>query len=127
MEQKKLPKIQYNKVTHRRKVVKSHTHTYYELYYLVSGETACFIGDEIFQLMPKDFIIVPKGLIHSTDSQTCLHNERLLITFDDDIFDGRTIGYLKELCAQKIIHIKEGQIHIFEQLLQKMQTSLTVS
>ena len=121
MEKKKLPKIQYDKVSSRRKIVKPHTHNYYELYYLVSGQTAYFVGDEIYQLMPGDFIIVPEGVIHSTDSQTCLHNERLLVTFYGDIFDFRIKEYLDDLCSQRLIHIKEGYMHVFEQLLQKMQ------
>lgn len=121
MDTKITPKITYDKVTKRRKVVKSHTHVYYELYYLISGETAYFVGDEVYHLAPNDFIIVPKGIIHSTDSQNCLHNERLLVTFDDDIFDERTIGYLHTLCRQRIIHIKQGQIPAFEQLLHRMQ------
>jgi YesN/AraC family two-component response regulator len=121
MNYRNLPKIQYSKIEHRRKVVKAHTHTYYELYYLLRGETAYFIGDEIFKLYPGDFILVPKGSIHATDSQSCLHNERLLVTFDDDIFDERTLPYLTELCNVKLIRIKEGKAHIFDELMQKLQ------
>ena len=121
MEQKKLPTIQYNKVEKRRKVTKAHTHEYYELYYLVSGQTAYFVGDEIYNLMPTDFIMVPKGVIHSTDSQSCLHNERLLITFTKSDIDERVIPSLYELCKKKHIQIPAANKYIFEQILLKMQ------
>lgn len=121
MDERKLPKIQYSKVEKRRKLTRSHTHSYYELYYLISGETAYFVGDEIYRLVPGNFILVPKGMIHSTDSQSCLHNERLLVTFDDDIFDSRTLPFLQELCNSQLICIKEGNLPLFTELLSKIQ------
>ncbi|MBQ8606382.1 MAG: helix-turn-helix transcriptional regulator [Clostridia bacterium] len=121
MVERKLPKIQYSKVEKRRKFTGPHTHEYYELYYLISGETAYFVGDEIYRLVPGNFILVPKGMIHSTDSQTCLHNERLLVTFDEDIFDPRTLPFLQMLCKKRLICIKEGNLHLFTELLSKLQ------
>ena len=127
MDNKILPKIKYDKVENRRKIVKSHTHTYIELYYLIKGETAYFVGDEIFHLTPGDFIIIPEGMIHSTDSQSCLHNERLLITFTDNVIDERIKETLSSLYCHTLIHIPESKRFIFSELLQKLQTEQDMS
>lgn len=120
-------KIEYSKVTNRRKVSGAHSHLYYELYYLVSGETAYFVGDEIFHLYPHDFIMVPKNIIHGTDSEECLHNERILVTFSEDILDDSIKPFVDMLCCCKLIHIPDNKLYIFEEILQKVQSEKDMS
>ena len=77
----------YDRVERRRKRTGVHFHEDYELYYLLNGETNYSVGDELYRLRPGDLMFVPKGVLHYTDSETCLHNERLLVTFGDEIVD----------------------------------------
>ena len=66
-------------------------------------------------------------MIHSTDSQSCLHNERLLITFTLDIIDDRIKNILSELYAKKLIHIPESKSFIFSELLNKLKAEEDMS
>lgn len=115
------PPISYEKVTNQRKMSQVHYHYQHELYYLVSGETKYFVGDDIFHLMPGDFIFVPKQVIHKTDSENCLHNERILMSFEDSIFDESTRPMLNELSVCKLIHIPANKAYQVEELLTKLQ------
>ena len=115
------PPISYEKVTNKRKMSQVHYHYQHELYYLVSGETKYFVGEEIFHLLPGDFIFVPRQVIHQTDSENCLHNERILMSFEDAIFDEGTRPLLEKLSECKLIHIPANKAYLVQDLLTKLQ------
>jgi len=115
------PPISYEKVTNKRKMSQVHYHHQHELYYLVSGETKYFVGEEIFHLLPGDFIFVPRQVIHQTDSENCLHNERILMSFEDAIFDEGTRPLLEKLSECKLIHIPANKAYLVQDLLTKLQ------
>lgn len=115
------PLISYDKVINRRKTSQTHFHYQHELYYLISGETKYLVGDDIFHLRPGDFIFVPKEVIHKTDSESCLQNERILISFDDELFDATTRALLDEVSRVRLIHIPEEYIPQAETLMRKIQ------
>ena len=115
------PPISYDKVVNRRKYCSIHFHNQHELYYLLGGETKYLVGDEIFHLETGDFIMVPRGVLHQADSETCLHNERILLSFEDNIIDDMTRPYLEELSACNLIHIPVSGRAAAEELLRKLQ------
>ncbi len=104
------PRFSYEKVMQKRKIYPIHRHDEYELYHLVDGDTKYFVDNEVFHLPKGSFIFVPKGAIHKTDSESCLHNERILLSFSDDIFDGDMQDVLNELKSQKLILIPEKHL-----------------
>ena len=55
-------------VENRRKSTGVHFHDEHEIYYLVNGNTKYFIGDKIFQVESGNFVIIPAGVNHKTDS-----------------------------------------------------------
>lgn len=115
------PPISYEKVTNKRKMSQVHYHQQHELYYLVSGETKYFVGEEIFHLFPGDFIFVPKQVIHQTDSENCLHNERILMSFEDSIFDDETRPLLEMVSKCKLVRIPLSKAYLVRDLLTKLQ------
>lgn len=115
------PPISYDKVTNRRKMSQVHYHRQHELYYLVSGETKYFVADDIFHLRAGDFIFVPKGILHKTDSESCLHNERILLSFEDEVFTEEMCPILSELSRCKLIHIPANKSYLVEELLRRLQ------
>ena len=119
------PPISYMKVTNQRKMSQVHYHYQHELYYLVSGETKYFVGEDIYHLLPGDFIFVPQLVIHKSDSENCLHNERILMSFEDAIFDDATRPMLAELSSSKLIHIPANKAYQVDELLRKLQTEAT--
>lgn len=115
------PPISYDKVTNRRKTSLTHFHYQHELYYLISGETKYLVGDDIFHLRPGDFIFVPREVIHKSDSESCLQNERILLSFADDVFDESTRDVLDEISRVRLIQIPEDARAQAEELMRKIQ------
>lgn len=115
------PPISYDKVMNRRKTSPVHYHYQHELYLLISGETKYFVGDDIFHLRPGDFIFVPKEIIHKTDSEGCLRNERILLSFEDEIVSDEVRPMLNELAECKLIHVPANKFYLAEDLVRKIQ------
>ncbi len=113
--------ISHNHVVQKRKISPMHYHNDYELYLLLDGNVKYFIGDEVFDLQKGNLIFVPKGFLHMTDSEECLHNERLLINFESSVFSDDMLPVLEDLTNSKLIYIAENNLHtikdIFNQIL----------
>lgn len=107
----------YDKVTNRRKIGRMHNHRNHELYYLANGTTKYIVGDEIFNVVRGDVVIIPKYVLHSTDSEECMHNERFLLSFNDDLFDEETACLLEPFLNQRFVHIPENKRAEFEHIL----------
>ena len=43
-----------------------HSHSSYELYYLVKGEREYFIGDRFFKITAGDLVLIPGKILHRT-------------------------------------------------------------
>jgi AraC-like DNA-binding protein len=111
----------YDRVERRRKRTGVHFHEDYELYYLLNGETNYSVGDELYRLRPGDLMFVPKGVLHYTDSETCLHNERLLVTFGDEIVDETFSAVLEEWHREKCVHIPSSKRRQIDAIFQKIE------
>lgn len=108
-------------VVNRRKFTGVHYHDDYELYYLINGKTKYFIADEIFMIESGSFVIIPPGMYHMTDSEDCLHNERILISFKRDIIDDEIIDILDTLCRKRVIYLPAGNREKPEQILARIE------
>ena len=117
-----IPVYSYEKVTQRRKISPLHYHDDYELYFLIKGNTKYFIGNEMFHLYKNDFVFVPKKTFHKTDSEECLYNERILITFDDSVFTTEMLPVLEELTNDKFIRIPENKLSVVKELFLQIET-----
>ena len=61
---------------------RSHSHTYYELYYQISGDRRYFIGDTIYDINPGDLVIIKPYELHRTVSSNKNGFERYIINFN---------------------------------------------
>lgn len=96
-----------------------HYHDTYELYYMLNGRTTYFIDDEIYSVEKGNFVFVPKGVIHNTDNENCKNNERLLVCFGEECFEGKARELLLELYIQELLaficrYRCERKVHIRE-------------
>lgn len=66
---------------------KSHSHSFYELFYLVNGECTTFIDHNIYKFNKGDIVIVPAGTIHKTDYTGEGMHERIVIGFRTTFID----------------------------------------
>lgn len=113
--------ISVDRALNRRTISGSHYHNEHELYYLVAGETKYVVGERIFHLKPGDFIFIPRGVPHQTDSEGCMNRERLLLSIQDNVFDPFLQPVLEELSEQCIFRIPTARRHLTQTLLQQIQ------
>lgn len=121
LETYKNPDFSHQYVENRRKKTDVHFHNDHELYYLVKGTTKYFIGDKIFQIESGNFVIIPAGLHHKTDSENCLVNERILVSFRSDSFSDKTIKALHLLFSESVIYIPNSKLGVIEDAFSKIE------
>lgn len=111
----------HDKVTNRRKAIGMHFHDEIELYYLVDGKTQYVVGDKIFLLEKNNLILLPAQILHSCDSEDCLHNERLLLSFSEKILDKNTLQLLRELEKDNLIVIPPDKLYLIDELFARIE------
>ncbi len=99
----------------------THYHDKHELYILLKGNTKYIVGDNLFNLLPKDLVFIPKGIFHASDSIGSVPVERVLLTFDDDFIDEKFSLYYNFLKNSMYARIKAEQFHKIESILNKME------
>lgn len=112
------------KVDESRRYSEIHYHNEHELYFLLEGEVKYFVGDEIIQLHKGDFIFIPKGVLHKTDSETCLSLERLLVSFDDEVFDDEMQEIAEEFKREKLIRVPQSKLPLIEDIYCKIEKEI---
>lgn len=120
LETYKNPDFSHQYVENRRKKTDVHFHDDHELYYLVNGSTKYFIGDKIFQIESGNFVIIPAGLHHKTDSENCLVNERILVSFKSATFSDETLRALELLFSESVIYIPNSKLEAIENIFFKI-------
>lgn len=115
------PLISRNIVTNRRYRCAVHYHDEHELYYMQSGRTNYFIADEIYSVEKGDFVFIPKGILHGTDSGDCRKNSRILVNFPDSVFSVKTKELRSELYRHPVICVPEDKVTGLEELLLKVE------
>ena len=114
--------VSRKKIVNKRTVCKLHCHDdEYELYYMLDGGTTYFIEEEIFRINKGDFVLIPKGVWHSTDNQHYSHNERILVSFSEDVFSERIYPVLEALADIPVISVPDARLPELEELLFKME------
>ena len=113
--------ISRDKTVNRRKICEVHYHEEHELYYMQEGQTTYFIDDEIFHVEKGEFVFVPKGALHRTDSGNCKRNARILLNFPDSVFTGEGAGLYQELCRYPVGCVAKDKERELEELFIKIE------
>ncbi len=108
-------------VYNKRKYTNIHYHNDFELYYLLNGRVKYFVANRSFLLNKGNLIIIPKKVLHSTDSENCLYNERLLLNFNEKHFHSDITPYIKSLCEENIVRIPEDRLALVEDMFYKIE------
>lgn len=64
---------------------RTHSHFFNELFFLNSGARRQFINNNIYDVLPGDLIIIPKGILHKTTSIDNSGFDRYCVYFDDNV------------------------------------------
>lgn len=98
-----------------------HWHTKHELYYLINGKTKHLVGEKTFFLQKGNLIFIPKGTIHSTDSEECLNRERVLVSFKDNIIPEHFEPLIQELSSEYFIYIPDEHLYRVDEIFLKIE------
>lgn len=60
-----------------------HSHSNYELYFLISGSRRYFIDDAIYDVEPNNLVLIPKTILHKTLAPSRGGHERYVVNFDE--------------------------------------------
>lgn len=121
LETYKNPEFSHQYVENRRKKTDVHFHNDHELYYLVKGTTKYFIKDKIFQIESGNFVIIPAGIHHKADSENCLVNERILVSFKSDNFSSEALNALDVLFSESVIYLPNSKLEAIETIFSKIE------
>lgn len=102
----------------------SHSHPFYEIFYLSSGECTAFINHNIYKFSKGDFVIVPAGEIHKTNYNGTGIHERIVISFRDNVTDWikSVVGeeLVEDCMSAGVISIPEKRRSYVEGILNKL-------
>lgn len=62
-----------------------HFHSYYEIYYMLSGERIYFVRDRTYKVVQGDLVFIPPSELHKTMYAGESSHERIIIHFDDEL------------------------------------------
>lgn len=119
--------VSHSKIINKHMVTNIHYHEEYELYYMLDGGTTYIIDGEIFSINKGDFVFIPRGLSHNTDNQNYRHNERILISFREEIFHENQRFILEELSKTRVVYVPDTQLSVLESLLFKIEVEYVQS
>ena len=111
--------IQKNK---GKKIAESsnHSHPYYELIYVRSGNFKYFIKNSLVSVESKNVILVDKNTIHKAIITNNVTNTYLNIKFYDNLIDGKIKEECTDLFRQKHIVIDNNNFLLIDLLFSKM-------
>ncbi len=72
-----------------------HYHNLFELYYLESGRCSYFIEDKIYEMLPRDIVLIPAGIIHNAVYPPEPHTRMLINCSNDYIPKGISFDNLR--------------------------------
>jgi hypothetical protein len=74
--------LEHDAVASGKPGYREHSHSFYEVYFLISGKRRYLMGDAIYDVEPGDLVIVPKEQLHRTTSESVEGYHRYVVYFD---------------------------------------------
>lgn len=104
---------------------KEHYHSFYEFYYLVSGERKIFLNGKNYKVKSGDMMLIPKREIHRTTFYgEGSEHERIAMSFDDEaakrIIDSIGIQTFEQCFMERHLTIPEEDRGYLEGLFEKI-------
>lgn len=103
----------------------SHSHTHYELYYVISGSSRIFINHTLYIMDSGDMVLIPPLEIHRTTYHLAPMTERISVCFTEEY-----INEMKNVCGEAAVMKLLSQVKItlpanrkeyVEELLKKIE------
>lgn len=106
---------------HARRRMRNHAHDNFEIYFITKGTCCYFIENKAYHLIPGDIVIIPTGVVHSTEYQNTVYS-RMLINCADYYIPESVHAHLPEI----IYHYRNPAIvHEIDAIFQKIKEEST--
>ena len=96
-------------------------HSFYEVYYLLSGERKYFIEDTIYKVEEGDVVFIPPNVLHRSLGEGDGRYSRVLVDIPTKIFDPKILSEFESAFNGYILKIPAKHRKFFEQILEKME------
>jgi len=74
-------------------MTEEHYHSYYEIYYLISGQRIYFIEDRSYTVQQGDLVFIDKDVLHKTMQANDQMHERLIIHLNESTLEALTAPF----------------------------------
>lgn len=98
-------------------MVKLHSHSFYELYFLIEGERTFFIDNVLYTLKKDSLALIPPFTMHKTEGGPFT---RININLSGSFFEKDELPLIDELCERRIINLKDKMQNQFIPMLNKL-------
>lgn len=99
-----------------------HCHPKHELFYMINGNTNYMIDGKRYSLQSGEMVFIPKDTMHTMTNKMDIYNERLLLSFDDDIFPEEYKSYIAHWSYHNLIYIPPKHMHEVEKIFQIIES-----
>ena len=99
-----------------------HTHSFYEIYYLLKGERVYFMNGNVYTVSKGELMFINPDDLHSTASSEVAEFERILVNFSHD-FVSESDAHLASCLPfneSGLIRLPVNEQPVIEQILMKM-------
>jgi len=101
----------------------NHFHSYYEIYYLLSGQRYYFIGSRNYLVKKGDLVIVNSNQIHKTSTLGDAGHERILLEFEPPLLEEINL-FFDEGFIENYVFEKSGVVNLDEEEQRKTEDML---
>ncbi len=98
-----------------------HEHPYYEIYFLISGKRRYLMRDTVYDVEPRDLVLIPKNQLHRAVSATKEGYDRYVIYFSDCQAE-RLMDLMGKKSFEALIH--QGCLHLPQQVYNEILQEL---
>lgn len=104
----------------------SHSHSFHEIYYLITGQRKLVMNQTIHEIGKGDLALIPPNTIHRTSYNSNYTHERIAIKFEDyllePLYQNMDLGKdcIQTLLQPTVIHIPEAHRPYAEDLMMKI-------
>ena len=114
-----------NKAVRGKDMLEMHSHSYHELYFLLSGERRYFVGHEIYDVEPGNIVLIPRDTLHRTTSPARRGYERYVMYFNENDLSGFVSrigkGIFDEFINKGCIKLPDEQSDIIRRCFERIE------
>lgn len=117
--------VEYVKRSRPYTMTVDHFHSFYEIYYLLSGSRIYFVQDRTYRVEQGDLVFLAKNVLHKTMQGESASHERFIVHFGDDFVRQRGGAHAELLLepfrqSSPVIRLPREEQRAVDRLIRRM-------